>query len=62
MPGVSEVPDIRFSQGDNRVSEAEGTLEVCAVAGQLVAELTPVNVTISTAVSPEANAATGTSN
>ena len=62
MPGISEIPNIRFSQGDNYVSEAEGTLEVCVVAGLLLAELTPVNVTISTAASAEANAATGTSN
>ena len=46
--GVSELPDVRFIGDASTVTEAEGNLTVCAVSGQLAAEIVPVNVTIST--------------
>ena len=59
LPAISEIPDIRFTQRQIKVREDDGAIEVCVVAGQLVAELTPVNVTISTAVATAIDAATG---
>ena len=47
--GISEVPDISFNKSVHNVTEAEGNLTVCAVAGQLAEEVLPVRVTISTA-------------
>ena len=48
--GVAEVPDIQFLNASAlTVIEAEGTLTICAVAGQLAEEIVPLRVTISTA-------------
>ena len=55
LKGVSELPDIRFIGNASTVTEAEGTVTVCAVSGQLADEVIPVNVTISTV----SNKATG---
>ena len=46
---IAEVPDIRFNQSVVTVNENEGTLTICAVAGQLAEEIVPLRVTISTA-------------
>ena len=45
---MSEVPDVRFVGNGRTVTEAEGTMSVCVVSGQLAEEIIPVNVTIST--------------
>ena len=46
--GVAEVPDIRFLNASAvTVNENEGTLTICAVAGQLAEEIVPLSVTIS---------------
>ena len=48
LTGVSEVPDVRFVGSAQTVTEAEGTMTVCVVSGQLAEEIIPVNATIST--------------
>ena len=48
MAEISGVPDIRFVGTGSNITENDGILTVCAVAGQLVQEFTPVNVVIST--------------
>ena len=58
LTGVSEVPDVRFVGNGRTVTEAEGTISVCVVSGQLAEEIIPVNVTIST----ESGRAKGKSN
>ena len=42
------MPDLQFlNESTLTVTEAEGTLTVCAVAGQLPEEIVPLRVTIS---------------
>ena len=48
MTEIPEVPNIRFIGNASNITENDGILTVCAVAGQLVQEFTPVNVVIST--------------
>ena len=48
MTEISEVPNIGFIGNASNITENDGILTVCAVAGQLVQEFTPVNVVIST--------------
>ena len=48
IAGISEVPDIRFTENASNVTEDDGVMTVCAVAGYLAEEITPINVTIST--------------
>ena len=48
MAEISGVPDIQFVGTASNITENDGILTVCAVAGQLVQEFTPVNVVIST--------------
>ena len=45
---ISEVPNIQFIGNASNITENDGILTVCAVAGQLVQAFTPVNVVIST--------------
>ena len=45
---ISEVPNIQFIGNASNITENDGILTVCAVAGQLVQEFTPLNVVIST--------------
>ena len=48
MTEISEVPNVRFIGNAASITEDEGILTVCAVAGQLVQESTSVNVVITT--------------
>lgn len=48
LSGISGLPDIMFVGNASTLTEDDGVLNVCAVAGQLDEEFTPVNVTIST--------------
>ena len=48
MTEISEVPNIQFIGNASNITENDGMLTVCAVAGQLVQESTPVSVVIST--------------
>ena len=45
---ISEVPNIQFIGNASNITENNGILTICAVAGQLVQAFTPVNVVIST--------------
>lgn len=46
--GISGLPDILFVGNVSGITEDDGVLTVCAVAGQLDPEFAPVNVSIST--------------
>jgi len=46
--GISGLPDILFVGNVSGITEADGVLTVCAVAGQLDPVFNPVNVNIST--------------